>query len=103
MRSFGLSTFQLSLTKFCGLRGIGSRLQSGFLEEVAPARMPIRWVLVAFELLQGRFCVRASLDDFDHSRGLVGADVVAYDNIGSLEFVVCQKLSLLQPETKALL
>ena len=99
LRSFRLSTLQLRLTKLGGLCGISSRLQGGFLEEVAPALMSIRWVLVAFELLQGRLCVSSSLDDFDHSRGLIGAYIVAYDNVGCLEFVVCQKLSLLRPQT----
>ena len=103
LRSFGFSTFQLSLTKLCRLCGISARLQGGFLEKIAPALMPIRGVLVAFEFLQGRLCVRSSLEHLDHSRGLISADVVAYDNVRSLEFVVCQILSPLQPETKTLL
>src|ERR1700687_70114 len=93
LRGFRLSTLQLCLTQLCGLCGISSRLQCGFLEEVAPAFMPIRWVLFAFELLQGRLCIGSSLNDFDHSRGFVGADIVADDHIGSFEFVVCQTLS----------
>jgi hypothetical protein len=94
LRRFGFSSLQLCLTKLCGLRGIGSRPQVGLLEEVAPALVPIRWVLVAFELLQGRLSVGSPFDDLDHSRRLVSADVVAYDNVGSLQFVVRQKLSL---------
>ena len=46
--------------------------------------MPIRGVLVAFEFLQGRLCVRSSLEHLDHSRGLISADVVAYDNVRAL-------------------
>jgi hypothetical protein len=88
LRRFGFSSLQLRLTKLCGLRGIGSRPQGGLLEEVAPALVPIRWILVAFELLQGRLSVGSPFDHLDHSRRLVSADVVAYDNVGSLQFVV---------------
>src|SRR5882762_8663294 len=94
LRSFGLPTFQLGLAEHCSLCGIGSRLQAALLEEVAPSLMPIAWTLVAFELLQSRLCIGPSLDDLDHTRRLISADVVPYDNVGSLKFVVCQTLSL---------
>ena len=60
--------------------------------------MPVRRALSAFEVLQGRLRVLSSLDNLDHSRRLVGADVVTDYNVTSLEFVVCQMLSLVGPK-----
>jgi len=58
--------------------------------------MPIPGALLAFELLKTGLCIGSSLDDFDYARGLISTDVMTNDNVRSLEFVVCQKLSLWQ-------
>src|SRR5450759_3034281 len=75
-RGFGFATFQFRLTKFGGLGGVGSRLQSGFFQKVAPTLMPVRRALLGFEVLQGRLGVLPPLDDLDHPCGLVSSDVV---------------------------
>ena len=59
LRGLGLSTFQLGLTKLGGFGGIGSRLQGGFFEEVAPALVAIGGALFAFEVLQSGLCIRS--------------------------------------------
>jgi hypothetical protein len=92
---FCFATFQLRLTKLGGFRWVSPCLQGGLFEEVAPALVPVRRALFSFEVLQGGLCVGSSLDDLDHSRGLVRTDVVTDYNVRSLEFFVCQMFSLL--------
>ena len=60
--------------------------------------MPVGRALVVFELFQRGLRVGSSLDDFDYSRRLVSSDVVADDNVRSLNFVVCQMRSLFSAE-----
>ena len=98
LRGFGLPAFQLRLAKLCGFSGIRSRLQRGLLEEISPALMPVGRVLFGFEILQRRFCVGSSLDDLNHSRGLISTDVVTDYNVRSLKFFVCQMVSLFSPK-----
>ena len=94
MRGLGLSVFQLRLSKYGGLGGIGSRFQGRLFEEVSPALVAVGGTLSAFKILQRRFCVLPSLDHLDHSRRLVSANVVANYHVRCLDFVVCQMCSL---------
>ena len=102
LRGFRLATFQFRLTKFGGLGGVGSRLQSGFFQEVAPALMPVRRALLGFEVLQGRLRVLPSLDDLNHPCGLVSTNVVPDYNVRRLQLVVCQMVSLCSAATSLL-
>jgi hypothetical protein len=56
--------------------------------------VPVRRALLAFEVLQDRLCVLSPLYNLDHARRLISADIMTDDNVRSLEFVVCQMLSL---------
>ena len=99
-RSFGFATFQFRLAKFGSLGGVGTGLQGRFLQEVAPAFVAVGRTLFGFEVLQGRLRVLPSFDDFDHSCGFVGTDVVPDYNVRCLQFVVCQMVSLVQPQPR---
>jgi hypothetical protein len=79
---------------FGGFGGIGSGLEIYFLNEVAPAFVPIREVLGILKLLQLQFCVLLTPDHGDHPGGEVGADVVPDDGVRGGEFVACQKESI---------
>jgi hypothetical protein len=71
---------------------VRSRLQCCFLDEVAPAFVPIGGVLGILKLLQFRFCALLAPDHCDHPSGAVGADVVPDDGVS--EIVACQKESI---------
>jgi hypothetical protein len=98
LRGFRLATLQLCLTEFGGLGRVGSCLQSGFFQEVAPTLMPVGRALFGFEVLQGRFRVLPSLDDLNHPCGLVSTNVVPDYNVRRLQLVVCQMVSLVPPQ-----
>jgi len=71
--------------------GVGSRLEIGFLDEVAPAFVAVGGVLRILELVQLRFRVLLAPDHRDHASGKVGADVMPDDGVRRGEFVACQK------------
>ncbi len=90
----GFATLQLRLTKFGGFCRIGARFQVALFQKISPALVPVRRALLAFEVLQDRLCVLSPLYNLDHARRLISADIMTDDNVRSLEFVVCQMLSL---------
>jgi hypothetical protein len=79
---------------FGSFNGICSRLELCFLDEVAPAFVPIVGVLGILERLQFRFGVVLAPHHSDHASGAVGADVMPDDGVRGIEVVACQKESI---------
>jgi len=73
---------------------ICSCFQVGFLDEVAPALVPIRGILSILKLFQLQFCILLALHYCYYPGGAVGADVVPNDGKGGGEVVGCQKESV---------
>jgi len=94
LQSFRFSPFQFSLAMFGSFNGICSRLELCFLDEVAPAFVPIVGILGILERLQFRFGVVLAPHHSDHASGAVGADVVPDDGVRGIEVVACQKESI---------
>lgn len=90
----GLPTFEIGLAHVRGFGGIESGFQVGFFQEVAPALVVIGGALLGLKFLDRGFGVLQAFDDFDHSCGFVGADVVADDDVSGAGFFVGQSGSL---------
>ena len=94
VRDLRFPLLEFSLSKAVGVRRIGSRGQTGFFEEISPAFVAVRRALAGLEFVLGRLSVLLALDDFDHSVGAVGPDVVPDDGVGRVEVVACQNESI---------
>jgi hypothetical protein len=91
LQRFGFASLQVGLPALGRVGWIHSRLQVRLLAEVAPAFVVIRRALAVFELPHRRIGVLPAFGDLDDARGLVGPDVVADDDVGSVRFVACQR------------
>lgn len=78
----GFPSYQIRLAEVRSFGGIHSSFQISFLEEVTPAFLPIGGALFCLKLFYGGLGVLTSLDDLDHSGGLVGPDIVPDDDVG---------------------
>jgi hypothetical protein len=94
LKRVGFSIVQLYLAKAGGLRGIQSRFQAGLFEEIPPARVMIRRALGDRQFFECCFRVLPAFDDLNHTCGLVGADVVADNDVRSAGFFACQRDSV---------
>jgi hypothetical protein len=90
--------FQFRLALLGRLYGIGPRLHLAFLNEVAPAIVPIRGLLRIFKLLQFRFCIMPALDNSKHSGRPECSNVMPDDGVGRREVVACQIESIRRGE-----
>jgi len=91
---FRFSRFKVRLPKPSSLSGIHPRFEVALLKEVPPALVVIRRTLAVLEFSQCGVRVLPAFDDLNHSGRLVGADVVANDDVGSAGFFACQRDSV---------
>jgi hypothetical protein len=89
----GFTYFQLCLAEIGRFGGIGSGLDAAPFDKVSPAFVVIGRILGFLEVKQTRLGVLFSPDNYNHSVGPVGADVMPDDGVGCVEFVACQRES----------
>lgn len=96
-----LAEFQLRLALVGGVGRVGTGLDSGLLQKISPASMPVLGGLAAFEVLYGRLRILLASDDLDHSGGFVGPHVVSDDGVGRRGFVAGQRTSVSRSKPSA--
>ena len=89
---FGLAQFQVSLTSVCSLDGIHAGAQARLFQEESPAFMGVRRTLPVLVLTHDGFGILPALNDFNHSCGDVGSNVMADEDVGRFRIVVGQRI-----------